>query len=115
MAYRLLTLKSARAEINHIVAYLSEELANPLAAEHFLSEYEMAVTRICSFPESRPLCSDERLARAGYRSFRVGTYLALYRFTGEAVVVVHVFHQSQNYAAYVRPLADDELGRRHRS
>ena len=34
----------------------------------------------------------------GYRAMLVNTYVTLYRFDGEKVVVAHIFHQTQDYA-----------------
>ena len=52
----------------------------------------------------RPLCcrADGSFGAAkGHRAFFVGKYLALRKVEGDVVVVVHMFHQAQNYASLV--------------
>ncbi|MFR3452479.1 MAG: type II toxin-antitoxin system RelE/ParE family toxin [Collinsella sp.] len=55
------------------------------------------------FPSSHALCPHPELAQRGYRSFRVGRYVAIYSFTDDCLKILHVFHQSQDYV-------DDALG-----
>ena len=41
------------------------------------------------------------LAKRGYRSALVGSYVLLYRFEGDTVYIAHIFHQRQDYATLV--------------
>lgn len=98
MASKYQLAKSAARDINSIAQYLSSGLKTPQASRAFLEEFKHQLELTCVFSESHPLCPHPELAARGYRSFRVGRYLALYSFDSECVRVLHVFHQSQNYA-----------------
>lgn len=100
---RLSVSKSAALEISGIAQYLENELASPGAASSFIREFKHQVELACSFPSSHPLCPHTELAQRGYRSFRVGRYVAIYSFAGDCLKILHVFHQSQDYV-------DDALG-----
>lgn len=103
MACRVITLNSVRSGLERIVRYVSEDLASPQAAQRLLDAYEQGLVTIAQFPLSHALCADPDLAKRGYRSFSVGRYIVLYRHADDAVVVSHIFHQSQDYARYVLP------------
>ena len=49
------------------------------------------------YPEAR----DSRLRAAGYRKASLLGYVALYLLKEDMVTVVHLFHQSQDYAQLV--------------
>ena len=100
---RLAISKSAALEISGIAQYLEQELASPGAASSFLGEFKHQAELARSFPSAHPLCPHPELAQRGYRSFRVGRYVAIYSFVDDCLKVLHVFHQSQDYV-------DDALG-----
>lgn len=99
MAVDVLITRRAARDVSAIDGYLRETLASPAAADAFLDDLEKGMADVRRFPEMRPLCSDPRLASRGYRSFRVKAYIAIYSFSGDRVDVLHVFHQSQDYAS----------------
>lgn len=103
MMVRLVISKSATLEIGGIAQYLKDELASPGAASSFIQEFRHQAKLACSSPSSHALCPHPELAQRGYRSFRVGRYVAIYSFTDDCLKILHVFHQSQDYV-------DDALG-----
>lgn len=101
MAVNVLVTAKAAKDIASIDTYLRRSLLSPAAADAFLDDLEHGVGMVRQFPEMRPLCSDANLASRGYRTFRVGNYIVIYEFSNGAVRLLHVFHQSQNYAPFV--------------
>ena len=98
MTYPRVILSSAQLEFESIVEYLAVELASPTAAERFMAEFKYQLDLTCNMPEMHALSRMPELAAMGYRAMLVNTYVALYRFDGEKVVVAHIFHQTQDYA-----------------
>lgn len=94
-------LAEAQREYEGIVSYLAVVAQSPSAARGFVEELDRQVDLISSHPELHPLSRLRELSAKGYRSFAVGKYLVLYRFTGSKVIVAHIFHQSQDYARLV--------------
>ncbi len=90
---------TAERELEAIVAYLAA--FGPATASAFLDDWESMLASlrdgVIEFRLSRFL----PLARLGYHSVLVGSYVVLYFKEGESVVIAHVFHQSQDYARIV--------------
>lgn len=101
MAYPRVILSSAQLEFESIVEYLAVGLASPAAAERFMAEFKYQLDLACEMPKMHALSRMPELAAMGYRAMLVNTYVALYRFDGEKVVVAHMFHQTQDYAHLV--------------
>lgn len=97
MMLKLVVSKSAAMELRGIAQCLEDEPASPGAARSFIQEFKHQAELACSFPCSCLLCSHSELAQRGYRSFRVGGYVAIYSVVDEFLKVLHVFHQSQDY------------------
>lgn len=47
------------------------------------------------------LCKLPEIAKLGHHACRVNSYIMLYYFEDDAVVIAHVFHQRQDYARLV--------------
>ena len=92
-------LPSAERELDAIVSYLSS--LSPKAASSFLDEYTKQLGFLCEGIVEYPLSRMSELAELGYRTALVNKYLFLYYIDDDMLVVAHVFHQSQNYAALV--------------
>lgn len=101
MGYKLIALETAQREYDSILYYLAEVLKSPHAAAAFHHEFTEKLRTIVETPEAMPLSHNEKLATKGYRTLRVKRYIALYRIDGNAVVLEHIFHQTQSYARYV--------------
>lgn len=98
---KVVILAEAQREYEGIVSYLAVTAQSPSAARSFMEELDRQVRLVASYPESHPLSHLRELAAKGYRSFAVGKYLAIYRIGDSAVVIAHIFHQSQDYARLV--------------
>lgn len=101
MAYKRRILKEAAREYHDIVRYLATVLNSPDAARGFVDEFERQLDLACEMPELHGLSRMKELAVLGYRPMLVKSYIALYKIDGDAIVVAHVFHQSQDYAKLV--------------
>ena len=94
---KLVVSKGAAMELRGIAQHLEDEPAAPGAARSFIQEFKHQAELACSFPCSRPPCAHSELAQRGYRSFRVGRYVAIYSVVDDCLKALHVFHQSQDY------------------
>ena len=99
MASRALILPSAEREVEAIVDYLAG--FGPQTARHFTTAYRRQLELLTSGVVDYGLSRMPELAELGYHACRVNTYVMLYCYEGDAVVVAHVFHQSQDYARLV--------------
>ena len=52
-------------------------------------------------PELHALSRMPELATKGYRPLFVKNYVALYKVHDGAIVIAHIFHQSQDYARLI--------------
>ena len=101
MACRAAILEGAAREYEDIVSYLADVLGSPGAAASFVDEFDYQLSLVRESPEIHALSRMPELAARGYRAMLVGSYAALYKVDGDAVVVAHVFHRSQDYARLV--------------
>ena len=70
--------RSANADLEDIVSYLTDRLSNPRAASDFVDKLQAAIDELRSFPEIGPSVVNEFLPDAGVRKKLVGTYLMYY-------------------------------------
>ncbi len=98
MAYSVRFSAEAAADVESAVTYLAEALHSPKAADDFLAELERQVSLLESLPLSFPAVDETRLHATGYRKAPVLRYLLVFRVEEQAVHVVRLFHQSQDYA-----------------
>ena len=70
--------RSANADLEDIVSYLSERLSNPKAASDFVDKLQAAIDELRSFPEIGPSVVNEFLPDVDVRKKLVGTYLMYY-------------------------------------
>jgi plasmid stabilization system protein ParE len=96
----LFATEAAHADLDSIFGYLAHDLANPAAARALANAVARQYARLRRHPESCPLCAHPRLAALGYRKALVKNYLFVYRYdaSGDQVLILRFFHQSQNYA-----------------
>ena len=103
MAYNLIITERADELIEHLVAYLVNNLKNPDAASHFLDELDAIYDRLqdnpCQFSESK----DEYLFIRGYREalFRKMNYRVVFRTDEQSVFILGVFHTLEDYGRKV--------------
>jgi len=99
MAYEAYLLPTAEKELDAIVSYLSNFSSK--TANDFLDEYTKQLGFLCNGIVEYPLSRISELAELGYHTALVNKYLFLYYIDKNKLVVAHIFHQSQNYAALV--------------
>ena len=99
MAYDVKVLPTAEFEVEDIVEYLSGFGMQP--ARHFIEDYRRQLELLASGVIDYGLCKLPEVAKLGYRVCRFNSYIMLYYFEGNAVVIAHVFHQRQDYARLV--------------
>lgn len=101
MAYRVSIAAEAMREYEQTVAYLSNTLKSPKAAQGFTDEFMRQVDSMRGNPKLHALPRMPELAAKDYRPLFVNNYVALYKIDGDAVIIAHIFHQSQDYAKLV--------------
>lgn len=99
MAYDVKILPTAEIEVEGIVEYLSGFGMQP--ARRFVEEYRHQLELLSSGVIDYGLCKLSEAAKLGYHACRVNSYIMLYYFKDDAVVIAHVFHQRQDYARLV--------------
>ena len=101
MAYSVAITAEAMREYEQIVSYLSGTLKSPSAAKGFADEFMRQVDSARENPELHAMSRMPELAARGYRPLFVKNYVALYKVHEGAIVIAHIFHQSQDYARLV--------------
>ena len=91
--------KTAESDYLGVVSYVARTLNNPSAAETLIEKVDDAIERLSDFPESSPLCADERLSSEGVRFARAGQYLLFYVFDegSRKVTIVAFLHSLTDY------------------
>lgn len=101
MAYKVLLLKEAQREYRSILDFLVNVAKSPQAATSFADEVEHQVALIAGTPELYELSRFPVLSARGFRTCLVKNYVMLYTVREGSVFIVHIFHQSQDYAKFV--------------
>lgn len=101
MDYRVVETDDVRDELVRTLDYLEFALIEPSFAKKLAGAYLEFLGSVKSFPAIYPEARDSRLRAAGYRKASLLGYVVLYFVKGDAVTVVHLFHQSQDYAQLV--------------
>lgn len=99
MAYNVKILPTAEQEVDDIVDYLLGH--GIFTARHFLDKYRSQLQLLQSGVVDYGLSKLPELAVLGYHACLVNSYVMLYYYDNEDVVIAHVFLQSQDYAALV--------------
>lgn len=100
MAYKVIVTRSAQRDLDNILGYLVQELANPTAAMTLLDEVEQAYERLMEGPRIYALCAHPLLSAPGYRKIVIRGYLLIFRVDEEkqAVYVERFFSDLEDYA-----------------
>ena len=89
----------AESDLEAIGDYISRD--NPARAISFIGELRAACLGLAELPHRFPLL--ERYASLGVRRRAYGNYLIFYRVDADRIVVIHVLHGAQDYAAILFP------------
>ena len=101
MASSVLFTQAAERDRDIIVDYLLEKLQSQQTAERFLDELDCLIGVLEELPESVPRAQDRYLAALDLRKAPRMNYLVLYCAEGDAVYLMRIFHQAQDYARLV--------------
>ena len=98
--FELVYLPAARQDMIDIVQYISEELKNPIAAEHLAEELIRAGDSLPAFPYANPVYLPIRPLQHEYRKLSVQNYLMLYWVDEEKrlVTVACVIYAKRDYS-----------------
>lgn len=106
MAYKVKILPAAEREVDEILEYLLRYGKN--TARHFADTYRRQLELLGGGVVDYGLSHLPELSALGYHSCLVNSYVLLYYYEGESLVIAHVFHQSQDYAPLVTLRHGDE-------
>lgn len=101
MACEVIVAKQASDDLDTALLYLKQSLFAPDAAKSLLDAFAEFVDSVAEFPLMYPVSDEPRLNSRGYRKALLEGYVALYMVDDQKVYVLHLFHQSQDYAALV--------------
>lgn len=99
MAYNLLISDNANVELEKILLYISENLANPGAAKNFIQQVELCYEHLIDNPFIYSSCHNKELKDKGYRKAIIKNYVMIYRVNKESnkVYILHFFFGRQDY------------------
>lgn len=82
-----------------MIAYIKDTLCAPEAAADFADEVQKCYDRLSDNPLICALCSDERLAKEGYRKAPIKNYLLLFKVdeVKKIVNIYRFFYEAENY------------------
>lgn len=106
MAYEVKILPTAEQEVDEILEYLLQH--GKSTARRFADAYRRQLELLGSGVVDYGLSHLSELSALGYHSCLVNSYVLLYYYEGESLVIAHVFHQSQDYAPLVALWHSDE-------
>lgn len=103
--YRFYITEKAESDLDGIIDYISVELSNPKAASDFIDDFLKHINRICSFPESGMVVSNEYLPEGSVRQLIVGNYLIYYMpdHNRRVCVVLRVVYGGRDLANIIDP------------
>ncbi len=101
MVYSVHFTNQALADQEGIAEYLAGSLRNPSATRRFFDELDGAVSTLERMPEAFAISSEPRLGALGYRKILFMNYVALFKVKSRHVYIMHIFHQSQDYAKLI--------------
>lgn len=103
MGYRLEISESANRDLDEILTYIAEKLANPKAAADFADELERRYDALEANPFMFEVSRNKRLCEKGYRRFHAGNYVVFYTVDEEykRVNISRIFYGRRNYEQYL--------------
>lgn len=99
MAYKIESTPLADQDLEGIIAYIAEDLENPIAAAHFLDEVDACYTHLEKMPLMYEQCHDPNLKKLGYRKALISNYVMIYRVDedAETVFILRFFYARRDY------------------
>jgi len=97
MEYSLLITESFKQDVMETIGYLADNLGSPSAACRLFDAIDDAIGLIRCMPEMHAISTKPRLCDCGIRECLVRNYVIAYRVDGANVIVLRLFHQTQDY------------------
>ena len=100
MAYNVRIMQKAEDDLSEIVAYISETLSNPKAADNLLKDFIEEKNNIAENPYMYSLCPNPFLQSEGYHRFIFyNNYIALYLIddNNDEVSIMRIFYAKRDY------------------
>ena len=97
--YKLSVAELAHDDLRNIISYIAQTLCAPEAAADFSDEVRKCYAQLKKNPLIYALCSDERLAKEGYRKALIKNYILVFKIDElkKAVTVLRFFFGAENY------------------
>ncbi len=96
--YKLVYLKLAKEDMEHIVYYISNNLKNRMAALNLVDELIKWTNNILEFPYGNPEYIPIKLLKNQYRTGKVKNFVMFYTINEEdkTVIIVRVLYQKRD-------------------
>jgi len=101
--YKLVVSELAHRDLDDIISYIAEELANPDAARDFIKEVIACYRNLKANPLMYEKCRDNRLKAEGYRKALIKSYVAVYKVNEEikTVTILRFFYSARDYVKLI--------------
>ena len=97
MAYSVVQSNSFEQSYKQTIEYLAQKAHSLQAAAHLFNEMQHMVDVLEVTPFIRKVSNKPYLANRNLREFYIMNYVVVYAVDGDAVVLLNLFHQSQDY------------------
>ncbi len=88
--FRVEITATAEADVAEIRDYIAHD--SPEAATAFILRLEAQIDTLEKFPERCPRVPESRLLGTAYRHLLMGSYRAIFKISGDRVIVLRVLH-----------------------
>lgn len=99
MGFKVVVTSTAAREVAEAIAYL--RAFSHQAAVSFERDYRSVLENIRDGVVEYRHARVRELALKGYKTAFFNRYMLIYKVRGETAFIMHVFHQSQDYARFV--------------
>ena len=101
--YKLIPANLAKDDLEHILLYISVDLAAPTAAANFADKVSQCYQNLKNTPFMYEKCRAPRLARKGYRRAVIQNYVLIYRVdeSSNTVYILRVFYGARDYEQFL--------------
>ena len=101
MEYSVLITESFKHDVVEAVDYIDDRLGSPSAAKKLLDAIDNVLGFVQRMPEMHAVSTKPRLNERGIRECLVEHYVITYRIDGLRIVVLRLFHQTQDYERFM--------------
>ena len=97
MAFSVIQSNSFERSYRQKIEHLVQEAHSPQAATHLYNELQRIADVLEVAPYIRRVSSKPFLAKRNLREFYFMNYAVVYAIDGDSVILLNLFHQSQDY------------------